>query len=87
MKEVIGNWKGDPHKSEDARKLAQDRENDDLPKLERRVVDGLKDGFRTGHLVFRGSSRQISIKTGQTSGHGPADRDGGLLAGTLSAIR
>ena len=68
MKEVIGNWKGDPHKSEDARKLAQDRENDDLPKLERRVVDGLKDGMRTGHLVFRGSSRQIGIKTGQTSG-------------------
>jgi len=68
MKEVIGNWKGDPHKSEDARKLAQDRENDDLPKLERKVIDGLKEGLRTGHLVFRGSSRQIGIKPGQTSG-------------------
>jgi hypothetical protein len=68
MKEVIGNWKGDPHKSEDARKLAQDRESDDLPKLERRVIDGLKEGIRTGHLVFRGSSRQLSIKPGQTSG-------------------
>ncbi|HKI18909.1 MAG TPA: BREX system P-loop protein BrxC, partial [Isosphaeraceae bacterium] len=41
MKEVIGNWKGDSHKSEEARKLAQDRENDDLPKLERKVIDGL----------------------------------------------
>ena len=68
MKEVIGNWKGDPHKSEDARKLAQDRENDDLPKLERKVLDGLKEGLRTGHLVFRGSSRQIGVKQGQTSG-------------------
>ena len=68
MKEVIGNWKGDAHKSEDARKLAQDRENDDLPKLERKVIDGLKEGIRTGHLVFRGSSRQVGIKPGQTSG-------------------
>jgi hypothetical protein len=68
MKEVIGNWKGDAHKSEDARKLAQDRENDDLPKLERKVIDGLKEGIRTGHLVFRGTSRQVGIKPGQTSG-------------------
>src|SRR5262249_51749426 len=66
--EVIGNWKGDPHKSEDARKLAQDRESDDLPKLERKVIDGLKEGIRTGHLVFRGSSRQVGVKPGQTSG-------------------
>jgi hypothetical protein len=68
MQEVIGNWKGDPHKSEDARKLAQDREHDDLPKLERKVTEGLKEGLRTGYLVFRGSSRQIGIKAGQTSG-------------------
>jgi hypothetical protein len=68
MKEVIGNWKGDPHKSEDARKLAQDRESDDLPKLERKVVEGLKEGIRTGYLVFRGSGRQVGIKAGQTSG-------------------
>lgn len=68
MKEVIGNWKGDAHKSEDARKLAQDRESDDLPKLEKKVTNGLKEGLRTGHLIFRGSSRQIGIKPGQTSG-------------------
>ena len=67
MKEVIGNWKGDPHKSEDARKLAQDRETDDLPKLERKVIDGLKEGIRTGYLVFRGSNRQVGPKAGQTS--------------------
>ncbi|HET6883744.1 MAG TPA: BREX system P-loop protein BrxC [Pirellulales bacterium] len=68
MKEVIGNWKGDPHKSEDARKLAQDRETNDLPKLERKVIEGLKEGIRTGHLVFRGAPRQLGIKAGQTSG-------------------
>jgi len=68
MKEVIGNWVGDPHKSEEARKLAQDRENDDLPKLHRKVIEGLKEGIRTGHLVFRGSGRQVGIKPGQTSG-------------------
>lgn len=68
MKEVIGNWKGDAHKSEDARKLAQDRENEDLPKLERKVLDGLKTGIRTGHLIFRGGSRQLGMKPGQTSG-------------------
>ena len=68
MKEVIGNWKGDPNKSEDARNLAQTREADDLPKLEGRVIGGLKDGLRTGRLIFRGSGRQIGIKSGQTSG-------------------
>ena len=68
MKEVIGNWVGDPQRSEDARKLAQDREHDDLPKLHRKVVDGLKEGIRTGHLVFQGMPRQISIKPNQTAG-------------------
>ena len=32
------------------------------------MLDGLKEGLRTGHLVFRGSSRQVGIKPGQTSG-------------------
>ncbi len=68
MKEIIGNWAGDPHKSEEARKLAQERENNDLPKLHRRVVDGLKEGLRTGHLVFRGSNRQLAVRPNQTAG-------------------
>src|SRR5206468_4061624 len=62
MKEVINNWKGDSHKSEDARKLAQDREQNDLPKLERKVIDGLKEGIRAGHVVFQGSGRQLTVK-------------------------
>ena len=73
MKEVIGNWKSDPHKSEDARNLAHDRESDDLPKLFRKVVEGLKEGLRTGTLVFRGSSRQPAGQKGQT--HGAALRN------------
>jgi hypothetical protein len=68
MKEVIDNWKGDPHKAEEARKLAQDREANDLPKLYRKVVDGLKAGIRSGHVVFRGSSRSLVSKPGQTPG-------------------
>ena len=63
-----------PHKSEEARALAQDRETNDLPKLHRKVVDGLKQGIRTGHLIFRGSSRQISIKAEQKQTPGDALR-------------
>jgi len=68
MKEVIGNWASDPHKSEEARKLAQERDEQDLPKLHKRVSDGLKDGLKTGHLVFRGSTRQPTLKPNQTPG-------------------
>lgn len=65
MREVIDNWKGDAHRSEDARKLAMERESVDLPKLEARVLDGLKEGIREGRLVFRGSSRALSVRPGQ----------------------
>ena len=68
MKEVIDNWKGDAHRSEEARKLAQDREANDLPKLERKVLDGLKEGIRTGHVIFRGFSRSQVVKYGETPG-------------------
>lgn len=65
MKEIIDNWKGDAHKSEEARDLAHDRESIDLPKLHRRVIEGLKEGIRAGHLIFRGASRQLTIKPNQ----------------------
>jgi len=68
MKEIIDNWKGDPHKAEEARKLAQDRETNDLPKLHRKVVDGLKAGIKSGHVIFRGASRALVQKPGQTPG-------------------
>ena len=74
MKEVIGNWAGDPHKSEEARELARSRETDDLPKLHRKVVEGLKEGIRSGHLIFRGSSRQLLVKAEQKKTPGDALR-------------
>lgn len=68
MKEIIDNWKGDPHKAEEARKLAQERDGNDLPKLHRKVIDGLKAGILSGHVIFRGSSRALAIKPGRTPG-------------------
>jgi hypothetical protein len=68
MREVVSAWKGDPHKSEDAHKLATERETNDLDKLERRVRDAIKTGIRQAHVIFRGSSRALSPRTGQTPG-------------------
>jgi hypothetical protein len=73
MSEIINNWKGDPNKSEDAHNLAQDREADDLEKLQRRVTASLKEGLRTGRLIFRGASRPVGVKKGQTSGRALRD--------------
>lgn len=84
MKEIIDNWKGDAHKSEEARDLAQDRESIDLPKLHRRVIEGLKEGIRTGHLIFRGSSRQLTIKADQKPN--PADALRGDMATQWSIL-
>ncbi|MBI2837087.1 MAG: BREX system P-loop protein BrxC [Acidobacteria bacterium] len=68
MREVVSSWKGDPHRSEDARKLAAERETNDLDKIERRVREEIKAGFRQAQVVFRGSSRALSPRTGQTPG-------------------
>ena len=68
MKDVIDRWKQDPHKSEDARKLAQERDTNDLPKLHKKVIDGLKMGIRSGIIIFRGSSRTLDIPLGQNAG-------------------
>jgi len=68
MKEVIERWKGDPRRSEEARRLAQEREYNDLPKEERRVLDGLREGIRSGRVVFRGASRSIAVGQGQKPG-------------------
>lgn len=68
MQEVIGNWKGDNRKSEEARRLAHERETNDLPKLRDRVLDGLREGLRTGRVVFRGASRSLTVVPGQAPG-------------------
>jgi hypothetical protein len=68
MREVVSAWKGDPHKSEEAHKLAGEREANDLEKLERRVRDWIKTGIRQAQVIFRGSSRALTPRSGQTPG-------------------
>lgn len=68
MREVVSSWKGDPHKSEEAHKLAAERETNDLDKLERRVREAIKSGIRQAHVIFRGSGRALSARSGQTPG-------------------
>jgi hypothetical protein len=68
MREVVNAWKRDPHKSEEAHKLAAEREANDLDKLERKVRDGVKTGIRQAHVIFRGSSRALAPRSGQTPG-------------------
>lgn len=66
MQHVIENWKRDPQKSDDAKKLTQERDANDLPKLKRKVLEGFKEGIKSGYVVFKGSSRTIAGKPGQT---------------------
>jgi len=68
MRQVIDSWKGDPHLTEDSRKLASERESIDLKKLRDKVVDGIKDGLKNAHVIFRGSGRTVSPKPGMTPG-------------------
>lgn len=66
MRDVIDRWKNDPHKSEEAHKLATDRESVELDKLRRRVNEGLQDGLKYAFIIFRGASRAVSFKQEQT---------------------
>ena len=68
MREVVDNWKGDPHKSEEARKLAQERDLNDLPKLEDKVLAGIREGLRAGYIIFRGASHTLAASLAQNPG-------------------
>ncbi|MBE0448223.1 MAG: BREX system P-loop protein BrxC [Actinobacteria bacterium] len=68
MRTVIDRWKGDPHKSADAHKLASERESNDLDKLRRKLLDSIREGLRHAHIIFRGASRAISPKVSQSPG-------------------
>lgn len=61
MRERIDSWKGDNHRSEDARRLAQERESNDLPKVRSKVVDGLRDALARSIIIFRGGSRNLTV--------------------------
>ena len=77
MREIVDKWKNDPHKSEEAHKLATDRESVDLDKVRRRVNEGLQEGLKRAFIIFRGASRAVSLKAGQTPGEAlRSDLDG-----------
>jgi hypothetical protein len=77
MRDVIDRWKGDQYKPDPARKLAFDRESNDLAKLEEALRKSLRQSLKRGHLVFRGASRALSPKPGQSAGE--------MLRGELAA--
>lgn len=64
MREVVETWKQDPYRSEEAKKLAVERETNDLDKLRRRVLDGFRDALKRSHVVFQGSSRALNPRQG-----------------------
>lgn len=66
MRDVVDRWKNDPHKSEEAHKLATDRESVELDKLRRRVNEGLQDGLKSAFIIFRNASRAVSFKSEKT---------------------
>lgn len=68
MKAIIDDWKGDPYRSDEARVLATQREANDLKVLRDRVLDNIQGGLRQATVVFRGSSRPVIPKSGQTAG-------------------
>ena len=68
MQEVVNDWKGDPYQSEEARRLAAERESNDLIKLRDRVRSKIDDGLRHAHIIFHGSSRAITPRVSQTVG-------------------
>lgn len=67
MKAVIDAWKGDPHQSEAALSLAAQREGNDLKVLRDKVLDNVQAGLRQATVIFRGSSRPVIAKPGQSA--------------------
>lgn len=67
MKAVIDSWKGDPHQSEAALTLAAQRETNDLKILRDKVLDNVQSGLRQATVIFRGSSRPVIPKPGQSA--------------------
>lgn len=68
MRSVIDRWKGDPYLSEESRKLASERESNDLEKLRRKVQEGIMEGLKNAHIIFRGSGRTVQPKPGISPG-------------------
>lgn len=67
MKAIVDSWKSDPHRSDEARALATQREANDLNTLRDKVLDKIQIGLRQASVVFRGSSRPVMPKAGQSA--------------------
>lgn len=67
MKAVVDRWKSDPHRSDEARSLATQREANDLKILRDKVLDNIQSGLRQATVVFRGSSRPVIPRPGQSA--------------------
>lgn len=74
MRQTIESWKADSSKSEEARKLASDKESSDLKRLRDAVVKDLKRALQDGHYVFRGSSERLIVPSGSNPAEALHDR-------------
>jgi len=68
MRTIIKRWKSDPQRSEEARKLALEREANSLDKLKKKVEQSIRDGLKQSQVIFRGSSHALTVKATQTPG-------------------
>ena len=66
MQNVINLWKGDPHKSGEAQRLATDREENELKKQRGKIRDSINESLRQAQIIFKGSSRSLAVKKDQT---------------------
>lgn len=82
INEVATSWKGSPHRSEEARALARERETTDLVKVQKQVIQELIEGVRGSVLLFRGAQTPVPQRNGTT----PKDALRALLGDKLGTI-
>ena len=73
MRAVINIWKGNPHASEEAKKLALEREAKNLKDLQKGIEKSVREGLRQSQVIFRGASHALAVKNGQTPGQSLRD--------------
>jgi hypothetical protein len=73
MRAIVNRWKSDPQRSDEARKLALERESNSLDKLKKKVEQSIRGGLKLSQIIFRGSSHALKFKNGQTPGQSLRD--------------
>ncbi len=68
MNEVLETWRKKPQLAANARELVDNKTVNELPKLKKSVEDALREGLKHAHVIFRGSSRPLNPRQGQTAG-------------------